>query len=1029
MRTRFRSRVLSAFGALVAALLLVVPNLGAQQGGTVTGRVVDSQTGEPVPAVQVFISTLDLGGLTQQNGRYLLQNVPAGTHTVTVARIGFRSIENQITVGGGQTVEQNFAMAEEALALDEIIVTGTAGGTQRRALGNSIEVLRASAITDLAPVTSMQDLMSARTPGLRFGGSVGQVGGGMGISIRGVSSVSLGSSPLIYVDGVRVESDTNVGPRTGLGQAGSSFNDLNPDDIESIEIVKGPAAATLYGTEASAGVIQIITKRGNVGAPQFEFEATGGQNFMADPQKILGTQYACNIVASQCPAANVEEVQLYDEAGSYLRGDGRFAGNGNSRSGNLFQNGLSQRYNMSVRGGTEQVRYYVAGTFQDQEGIVDYNTHKQTNVRANLTLILSEAVSMDVSTGYSSGKTRFATVQSEGGVWHQLVWGRPSNLPGVRTEAGRGFMGFQERFPEAYEGTDITREFIRFTGSVTTTHTYSDWFTQRLTVGVDRTNATNNNFIPGSSDFPRAPRGKLVIGTPIDDNFTFDWNASGTYQITDGLGTTTSVGARYYSAFSEAVTNTGAGFPTAVQTVISQTEFGDRQVSFSSIENKTLGFFVQEQLSWQDRIFLTAALSGDDNSAFGSDFALQYYPNFQGSWVLSEESFWNVDMVNSLRLRAAWGQAGRQPSTFASQTLYGTILGPNGNGLVPTTAGNPEVGPEVSTEWEAGVDLALFGDRLSGSVSVYSTVTSDLLVSQSLAPSTGLTGSRQANLGEMTNSGWEVSLDARLWESDNISFDLNLSGDYTTNEITKLGEDILPTGNYQLGWPYPNIATDFYLLEASMNEAGTSYDPASLMCDGGIPAVPGGPNIMLGGDPIPCGDYDEAGLLLGPSYPKYSFHIAPTVTLFQDLTLFALAEGQYGRWIASVDANYACRYYRSCLQSVIRTDPFFLAGTSGSGALDDRYNGRFQADFWKLRQFGARYNLPEDLVGKAGASRASLSVSANNLFMLWKKTDRDLSGNKLYDPEYASNSSTPSQTGLWELPAMASISATMRVTF
>ncbi len=1031
MKSSFRSRVLSTFGALVAALLLVVPGIGAQQGGTVTGRVLDAQTGEPIAAVQVFISALDLGGLTQQNGRFLISNVPAGAHTVSVARIGFRTTDSQVTVGGGQTVELNFSMAEEALALDEIIVTGTAGGTQRRALGNSIEVLRASDITDLAPVTSMQDLMSARTPGLRFGGSVGQVGGGMGMSIRGVSSVSLGSRPLIYIDGIRVENDTNVGPSTGYGQAGSSFNDLNPDDIESIEIVKGPAAATLYGTEASSGVIQIITKRGNVGAPQFEFEITGGQNFMVNPQRVLGTQFGCNITVSQCPEANLVKVKLYDEAGDYLRGEGRFAGNDNSRTGNLFQNGLSERYNMSVRGGTDAVRYYVAGTFQDSEGVVDYNTHTQTNVRANLSLILHEDVSVDVSTGYSAGSTRYATVQSEGGVWHQLVWGRPSNLPGLRTASGSGFLGFQERFPEAYEGTDITRDFIRFTGSVTTTHTYQDWFTQRLTVGIDRINATNNNFIPGSSDFPRAPRGRLVISTPIDDNFTFDWNASGRYQITESLGTTTSVGARYYSAFSESVSNTGTGFPTAVQTVISQTEFGDRQVGFSSIENKTLGFFIQEQLSWQDRIFLTAALSGDDNSAFGSDFALQYYPNFQGSWVVSEESFWNVDMINSLRFRAAWGQAGRQPSTFASQTLYGTILGPNGNGLVPTTAGNPGIGPEVSTEWEAGFDVALFDDRLSGSVSIYSTVTSDLLVNQSLAPSTGLTGSRQSNLGEMTNRGWEASIDARLWESDNFSFDLNLSGDFTTNEITKLGEDILPGGNFQLGWPFPNIATDYYLLEASMNAAGTNYDGASLICDGGQPApgYPDGPNIMMGGDPIPCKDYNEDGMLLGPSYPKYSFHIAPTLTVFQDLQIFALADGQYGRWIASVDANYACRYYRSCRNSVTRNDPFFLAATSGAGALDDRYNGRFQADFWKLRQIGARYTLPAGLVGAMGAERASFSVAANNLLMIWQKNKRDLSGNKLYDPEYARNSSTPSQTGLWELPSMASLSATLRVTF
>ncbi len=132
MQTRFRFRVLSAFGALVTALLLVVPSLGAQQGGTVTGRVTDASNGQPIAAVQVFISSLDLGGLTQQNGRYLLQNVPAGTHTLSVSRIGYRTVEAQITVGGGQTVEQNFSVAEEALQLDAIVVTGTVGGTTRR---------------------------------------------------------------------------------------------------------------------------------------------------------------------------------------------------------------------------------------------------------------------------------------------------------------------------------------------------------------------------------------------------------------------------------------------------------------------------------------------------------------------------------------------------------------------------------------------------------------------------------------------------------------------------------------------------------------------------------------------------------------------------------------------------------------------------------------------------------------------------------------------------------------------------------
>jgi len=200
------------------------------------------------------------------------------------------------------------------------------------------------------------------------------------------------------------------------------------------------------------------------------------------------------------------------------------------------------------------------------------------------------------------------------------------------------------------------------------------------------------------------------------------------------------------------------------------------------------------------------------------------------------------------------------------------------------------------------------------------------------------------------------------------------------------------------------------------------------MCDAGVPGYDGGPNIFKGGDTILCSDYEDEGILLGTAYPKYSFSVGPTVTLFQDLQVFALAEGQYGRWIASTDANYACRYYRNCLKSITRDDPMYLAGTGAY--YDDQYNGRFAADFWRLRQIGARYNLPQNIVSKIGADRAALSVSGNNLFILWQNTKVDKTGNNIYDPEYTLNSGgTPSTTALWEMPGIASFNAQLRISF
>jgi hypothetical protein len=285
----------------------------------------------------------------------------------------------------------------------------------------------------------------------------------------------------------------------------------------------------------------------------------------------------------------------------------------------------------------------------------------------------------------------------------------------------------------------------------------------------------------------------------------------------------------------------------------------------------------------------------------------------------------------------------------------------------------------------------------------------------------------------MQNHGWETSVDARIYNNQTVAFDLALSADYTYNEITKLGQDILPSGNYQLGFPFPTIVTDYYITGAEMNTAGTSYNSATVMCDlgtnGGYTRADGspGPNIFPGGVEGLCSTYSDEGILLGTSYPKYSFAVSPTLTLFNDLQIFAVAEGQYGRWIASTDANYACRFYTSCRKSVERTDPQFLAGVGLY--YDDQYNGRFPADFWRVRQVGARYNLPQNVVGRIGADRASISVSASNPFMIWQKVDTDKAGNSIYDPEYANPGNTPNTTALWEMPGIASINAMVRISF
>ena len=754
MQTAFRSRVPSGFSALVMAFLLVVPGLGAQQGGTVTGRVLDTQRGLPIPAVQVFIANLELGGLTQQNGRYLLQNVPAGTHTLSVSRIGYRTTEVQVTVGGGQTVEQNFTMSEEALALDEIIVTGTAGGTRRRAIGNSVSQVQAADITEVQAIQNVQQLLTGRSGGsLEFQRMPSSVGENSSIMIRGVGSFSLNNQPLIYVDGFRIDNSASLGPPTVDSPGGmSALDDINPADIESVEIIKGPAAATLYGTEASAGVIQIITKRGVEGAPEFTASIRQGINYLPNPRALVGEMWACRNdrvpPAGGCHSdSGLFSFNMYDEATKQIA-----AGLWDWPTKDLYSDGHAQQYDVSVRGGTAAFRYFASGSYQDEQGPVWWNTDEKIRFRANMSVIFSESLSLDFNGSFGQGNNRAAApVNRDGGLWIDLTGGRGFCLPDINPGACATTLGFQEHLPSSVAAVSSTRDFSRFTGGVTLNHTYSDWLTQRFVVGIDNLWETNEQLFPLNPEvtgYTETVTGEKLYQRPIRNTRSVDYAATVNLEplpgLLPGFRTSTSVGFQYFESQYENFQNKGFGFASPISTTINQTTAAQLQLTFEDVTNKTVGVYVQEEFSLNDRLFVTGALRFDDNSAFGGDFDFETYPKISGAWVVSEENFWGFDLVNSMRVRAAWGKSGRQPDTFAGQNIYGVITGwAGGVGVAPASPGNPEVGPEVSTEIEVGFDIAVLDDRLSGEFTYYNQKNEDALLDVENVPSVGFPGSVQ----------------------------------------------------------------------------------------------------------------------------------------------------------------------------------------------------------------------------------------------------------------------------------------------
>jgi TonB-dependent SusC/RagA subfamily outer membrane receptor len=1021
----------SALALATLGFVSTAGGLEAQETGTITGRVIDAQSMQPLASAQVAIPGLGIGVLTQQNGRFILLNVPAGTQTVTVQRIGYRTLSETVPVVAGASVNRDFNLSQEALSLDEVIVTGTPGGTQRRAIGNAVVRLDAAEVAEVRPVGNISDILQGRTPGLAIGRSGGNVGEGGFIRIRGVSSLTLGTQPLIYIDGIRMDNSTSLGPNlptTGAGQAAASaLNDLNPNDIESIEVIKGPAAATLYGTEASAGVIQIITKRGRTGAPQFEAQVSQGTNFLMNARDLIGNQYRCPR-SPPCSADEVIAFNIFDLDESF--GFGRPIGNGHN-----------QRYNMSIRGGTEQVNYFVSADVGRQEGIrPQQNWDERFSTRANFGIRLATNLTVDASLGFVDGETRFATGLIEGGgLWPHLMWaqGQPLSAGGA-PEGHRGYLSYT---PEEFDIPEAMRDYSRLTTSVTFRHNPVPWLDHRLIAGVDRSDERSSTLFPrdelgNQGPFGDASRGRISVLTPLTEEFSFDYSASANYSPQEALSLTTSAGAQFNSRRFERFEVLGIEFPAPPITAVEGAAQTSASSSFS--QQKSLGFYLQQELGWNNRVFLTGAVRADDSSTFGSDFNAAIYPKLAATWVISEEPFWNFAPVNQLRLRSAWGQAGRQPGTFAAVTLFtGSVAGGSRPAITPSTLGNPNVGPEVSTELELGFDIAILNDRISGEFTHFRQRLDDALVTVPVAPSLPFPGSEWHNLGRLDNWGYEVALNARVLNAAAWSFDLGGSISHTMNEIKDLGGRP-PTGNLRLGMPWPNRTTT-HLVSAELHP--TTGLPTNLMCDAGV-SMSGSDDTSLhpfygwrpGGEIVPCASIQArpggSALLLGPTFSPWQWNVDGTFT-FRNLQVFGLIDSEHGRWMN--DYNISCRHptcgFPNAYNSMVwNADPLYMQSVIVPGfPTDTRHSFDHDASYVRLRELGTRYTIPQSMVGRVGADRAFISASARNLWYLWKG-QHELGGVPIPSPEMGD---PQSQSGfaLFQWPPLTSFEVSLRVSF
>lgn len=862
---------LTGLVAVFSLSLFGAAEVAAQNTGTVTGIVRDVVSLQTLAGAQVSVDGTSIGGLTNNVGRYLLLNVPAGEQTVTVLSLGFGVTSQTVTVGAGETVTSDFGLRQQALELDDVIVTGTAGQARRREVGNQVSAL-SSADIELAAITNVSDILHGRSTGVQIQDFTGQVGGGAQIRIRGNSSLTAGNDPLIYIDGMRMESSAiYVDDEAGASPMAMDF--INPNDIDRIEIIKGPAATTLYGTEAAGGVIQIFTKRGNVGAPAWTLNIDQGvrvQPLMAgmggiNDVDINPTGYYMND-CSVHRVYNSSFKPIYpNQPPGFITVDSAQAGC--PESGTWFRRGHMQRYNLTVRGGGETATYFVSGRWDDEQGTIDRQGAGTYGVRANVSFQPTSGLDITIANSY---QRRSITWIPDG-----------NNASGFMLNVVRGTAGYTPKNDDSkvFEN-DLISNIDQYQTSAGITWSPSVSWNHRLNLGVDY---TVQDYVDWKWwDYYANPTGTRQDSQSQDRNLTADYSGSFNYDLFGSLSSNLSFGGQLYEAFNYSLYAYDERFAGPGEPLIGD---GTNQNSNEGrLRIRSGGFFVQEQLGWRDLFFVTAGVRYDGFSTFGEGFGLARYPKLSASYIISDESFFPEGLLDQLKLRAAWGQSGKAPGVFAAEKLWSaTSADEQQPAVVLDNFGNQDLGPERSTEFEWGLETSAFDGRVLFEFTRYDQVTRDALIGVQPAASTGTNNSVLRNLGEVENWGTESALTIVPVRTDNIEW--SLTGQYSTNDskITDLGPLVDLGSSRTLGWPL-----------------WIRYDDRLITCDTeGIRGADANTPV-----PDPCWDpngmYDPnnepdlAKRNLGRLYPTSMMSVNTRLSLWQSLTLDVLGEGQYG---------------------------------------------------------------------------------------------------------------------------------------
>jgi TonB-linked SusC/RagA family outer membrane protein len=975
--------------AAVALFVTAVPASVRGQEGTVAGTVYAAGSEEPLAGALITV----VGGTQRANadaqGRFRMAGLTGPNITLEARRIGYRA--GRTTVRNGES-HARIVLASSPTSLEAVVVSATGGRAEKKAIGNSVATVDAAAVTEIAPINSLQGLINGRAPGVVVQAASGAAGTGGRIRVRGNASFSLSNEPLLYVDGVRVNNNPSSGPQNqDFGSSSiSRINDLNPDDVESIEILKGPAAAALYGTEASNGVIQVITKRGTGGVPRWNFVTRQGVNYFQDWENRFWTNYGTQ---TKAVGTGLDTIPITIAT---IRDSLRAAG----FNPDVFRNGRRQQTELSVNGGSDVFSYYASGNYLDDGGAEANNYTRKASGRLNLGVSPSTTFRVSVNAGVVTGPTYLSCEAGCGG----RVWTMTATTPNNCNDPWRHCL--YSAIPEHYDAAyNFSQDVSRLSSSVRFDHTPATWFTHRLTAGVDRTAEQNVYFTPRINELLASTTiGSDALGSKdVEDRqvtySSLDYAATASASFRSDFTSATTAGAQYYRDNTHATEAAGCIFPLP-----GLTDIGAATSSCSSLPlptedgfgNATLGIYGQEQLGWRDMLFLTAALRSDNNSAFGTNYSRAVYPKFSVSWVASQTGFFKdrLPSLTELRFRAAYGEAGKAPATYSAVRTFAPSPGFGDAPSVTAGApGNPNLRPERGKEIEVGFDASALNDRVGLELTYYRKRTTDAILDRELAPSLGFTGApvvppntvsgtQPFNAGEILNTGTELLLRAVPFTSDRFNWEAAFTLATNSNRIIDLGTPGLnfvtagTYGRHQVGFP---VGSWFEQRVTGGSFVGAT-NTAIATCDDGK----GGSMPCYGADGIVGNADDAPDLYLGRSTPPTEGSFSSTFTLLKSFRVYGLVDWQTGWRKMNGNERVRCTVAIRCRENFYprEFDPGLIAQVNSNRQLVDFLIQ--DASFAKLREVTFAYDVPERFASRLRASRASIAISGHNLHT-WTK--------------------------------------------